>query len=128
MAFGLGQSIRELPSLDGATGWLNSEPLTPEGLRGKVVLVEFCTFSCVNWLRTLPYVRAWSDRYRDHGLVVIGAHSPEFAFEHDAEKVRAALESMDVGFPIAIDSDFGVWRAFENAYWPALYFAGADGR
>jgi thioredoxin family protein len=128
MAFGLGQSIRELPSLDGATGWLNSEPLTPEGLRGKVVLVEFCTFSCVNWLRTLPYVQAWSDRYRERGLVVIGAHSPEFEFEHDAEKVRAALESMDVDFPIAIDSDFGVWRAFENAYWPALYFADTDGR
>jgi thiol-disulfide isomerase/thioredoxin len=128
MAFGLGQSIRELPSLDGATGWLNSEPLTPEGLRGKVVLVEFCTFSCVNWLRTLPYVQAWSDRYRDHGLVVIGAHTPEFGFEHDEEKVRAALASMNVDFPIAIDSGFGVWRAFDNAYWPALYFADTEGQ
>ena len=118
----------DLPDLDGATAWLNSEPLTPAGLRGQVVLVEFCTFSCVNWLRTLPYVQAWSDRYRDHGLVVIGAHSPEFGFEHDVEKVRTALRSMGVDFPIAVDSDFAVWRAFDNAYWPALYFADAEGR
>jgi Thioredoxin like C-terminal domain len=128
MAFGLGESTRELPSFDGATAWLNSEPLTPAGLRGRAVLVEFCTYSCVNWLRTLPYVQAWSDRYRDHGLVVIGAHSPEFGFEHDAEKVRAALGTMGVDFPIAVDSNFAVWRAFENAYWPALYFADAEGR
>jgi hypothetical protein len=127
MAFRLGQSKRELPSLDGATAWLNSEPLTPEGLRGQVVLVEFCTFSCVNWLRTLPYVQGWADRYHDHGLVVIGAHSPEFGFEHDVAKVRAALDSMGVDFPIAVDSDFGVWRAFDNAYWPALYFADTEG-
>jgi hypothetical protein len=128
MAFGLGESTRELPSFDGATAWLNSEPLTPAGLRGQVVLVEFCTYSCVNWLRTLPYVRAWSDRYRDHGLVVVGAHSPEFGFEHEVEKVRAALGAMGVDFPIAVDSDFAVWRAFENAYWPALYFADTEGR
>jgi thiol-disulfide isomerase/thioredoxin len=118
----------ECPELDGATAWLNSEPLTPTALRGKVVLVEFCTYSCVNWLRTLPYVQAWSDRYRDHGLVVIGAHSPEFGFEHDVEKVRVALGAMGVDFPIAVDSDFAVWRAFDNAYWPALYFADAEGR
>jgi thiol-disulfide isomerase/thioredoxin len=117
-----------LPDLGGATRWLNSEPLTPEGLRGKVVLVEFCTFSCVNWLRTLPYVRAWDEKYRDHGLVVIGAHSPEFPFERDIEKVRPALEAMGVHFPIAIDNDFEVWRAFDNNYWPALYFADAQGQ
>jgi hypothetical protein len=117
-----------MPSLDGATAWLNSEPLTPAGLRGKVVLVQFCTYSCVNWLRTLPYVRAWDERYRDDGLVVIGAHSPEFPFEHDVEKVRPALEAMGVGYPIAIDNDFAVWRAFENNYWPALYVADATGR
>jgi hypothetical protein len=128
MAFGLERSVRELPEFDGATAWLNSEPLTPAGLRGKVVLVEFCTFSCVNWLRTVPYVRAWADRYRDDGLVVIGAHTPEFQFEHDLDKIRSALEDMDVRYPIAVDNDYGVWRAFNNNYWPALYFADAEGR
>jgi hypothetical protein len=128
MAFGLGQSTRELPSFDGANAWLNSEPLTPAGLRGQVVLVEFCTFSCVNWLRTLPYVQAWSGRYRDHGLVVIGAHTPEFEFEHDVDKIRSALEAMGVDFPIAVDNDYAVWRAFDNNYWPALYFADAEGK
>jgi thiol-disulfide isomerase/thioredoxin len=118
----------ELPDLGGATTWLDSEPLTPAGLRGKVVLVQFCTYSCVNWLRTLPYVRAWDERYRDEGLVVIGAHSPEFPFEHDVENVRAALEAMDVGYPIAIDNDFAIWDAFGNQYWPALYVADAQGR
>jgi thiol-disulfide isomerase/thioredoxin len=118
----------ELPDLGGANAWLNAEPLTPAGLRGKVVLVQFCTYSCVNWLRTLPYVRAWDERYRDHGLVVIGAHSPEFLFEHDIEKVRPALTAMGVTYPIAIDNDFAVWRAFGNQYWPALYVADAQGR
>jgi thiol-disulfide isomerase/thioredoxin len=118
----------ELPELGGATTWLNSEPLTPAGLGGKVVLVQFCTYSCVNWLRTLPYVRAWDERYRDEGLVVIGAHSPEFPFEHDVEKVRPALEAMGVDYPIAIDNDFTVWRVFGNNYWPALYVADAQGR
>jgi hypothetical protein len=118
----------ELPGLGGATTWLNSEPLTPAGLRGKVVLVQFCTYSCVNWLRTLPFVRAWDERYRDDGLVVIGAHSPEFQFEHDVEKVRPALEAMGVRYPIAMDNDFAVWRAFGNNYWPALYAADAQGR
>jgi hypothetical protein len=118
----------ELPDLGGANAWLNSEPLTPAGLRGKVVLVQFCTYSCVNWLRTLPYVRAWDERYRDDGLVVIGAHSPEFQFEHDVANVRPALEGMGVGYPIAIDNDFAVWRAFGNEYWPAHYVADAQGR
>jgi thiol-disulfide isomerase/thioredoxin len=118
----------ELPELGGATAWLYSEPLTAVGLRGKVVLVQFCTYSCVNWLRTLPYVRAWDERYRDNGLVVIGAHSPEFQFEHDVEKVRPALEAMGVRYPIAMDNDFAVWRAFGNNYWPALYVADAQGR
>jgi hypothetical protein len=118
----------KLPELDGANAWLNSEPLTPAGLRGKVVLVEFCTYSCVNWLRTVPYVRAWAERYRDQGLVVIGAHTPEFQFEHDVEKIRAALEEMGVRYPIAVDNDYGVWRAFDNNYWPALYFIDGEGR
>jgi Thioredoxin like C-terminal domain/AhpC/TSA family len=118
----------KLPSFDGANAWLNSEPLTPAGLRGKVVLTEFSTFSCVNWLRTLPYVRAWAEKYREHGLVVICAHTPEFEFEHDVEKIRPALEAMGVGFPVAVDNDYAVWRAFDNNYWPALYFADAQGR
>ena len=118
----------QLPDLDGANAWLNSEPLTPAGLRGKVVLVEFCTFSCVNWLRTVPYVRAWDERYREEGLVVIGAHTPEFEFEHDVEKIRSALEEMGVRYPIAVDNDYAVWRAFDNNYWPALYFVDAQGR
>jgi Thioredoxin like C-terminal domain/Redoxin len=118
----------KIPGLDGATDWLNSEPLTPVGLRGNVVVVQFCTFSCVNWLRTLPYVRAWAKKYKDGGLVVIGAHSPEFPFEHDVDKIRAALHGMDVDYPIAVDNDFAVWRAFDNNAWPALYFIDAEGR
>ena len=117
-----------LPQLDGATAWLNSAPLTPAGLRGQVVVVQFCTFSCINWLRTLPYVKAWADKYRDFGLVVLGAHSPEFPFEHDLPKIRSALGGMGVDYPIAVDNDFAVWRAFDNAYWPALYFVDAGGR
>ena len=118
----------EFPDLGGASAWLNSEPLTPAGLRGKVVVVQFCTYSCVNWLRTLPYIRAWAQKYRDRGLVVVGAHSPEFPFEHDVEKVRPALEAMGVDYPIAMDNEFAVWRAFENNAWPALYFIDAEGR
>jgi len=118
----------EFPELDGATTWLNSEPLTPSGLRGKIVVVQFCTFSCVNWLRTLPYVRAWAQKYRDDGLVVIGAHSPEFLFEHDVEKVQHALSAMGIDYPIAMDNDFAVWSAFGNQAWPALYFIDAQGR
>jgi hypothetical protein len=116
------------PELDGATAWLNSEPLTSSGLRGKVVVVQFCTFSCVNWLRTVPYVRAWEERYREDGLVLIGAHTPEFGFEHEVEKIRSALEGMGVTYPIAVDNDYAVWRAFDNHYWPALYFADTEGR
>jgi thiol-disulfide isomerase/thioredoxin len=117
----------ELPSLGLATGWLNSQPLTAAGLRGKVVLIEFWTYSCINWRRQLPYVRAWSDKYRDHGLVVIGAHSPEFAFEKNVDNVRWAAKDMRVDYPIAIDSDHAIWRAFKNEYWPALYFVDARG-
>jgi thiol-disulfide isomerase/thioredoxin len=118
----------EFPELDGATAWLNSEPLEPAGLRGKVVVVQFCTFSCVNWLRTLPYVRAWEAKYRNAGLVVIGAHSPEFPFEHDVDQIQPALHGMGVEYPIAVDNDFAVWRAFANQAWPALYFVDAQGR
>ncbi|GAA5112876.1 thioredoxin family protein [Pseudonocardia adelaidensis] len=117
-----------LPELGGATAWLHSGPLTPAGLRGKVVIVQFCTFSCINWLRTLPHVKAWDRKYRDDGLVVIGVHSPEFPFEHDLEKIRSALEPMGVDYPVAVDNEFAVWRAFDNAYWPALYFIDPEGR
>lgn len=117
-----------LPPLDGATSWLNSAPLTPEGLRGKVVAVQFCTFSCINWLRTVPYVEAWAGAYGPDGLVVLGVHSPEFPFEHDVENIRTALDAMGVVHPIAVDNDFAVWRAFDNAYWPAFYLADAQGR
>jgi thiol-disulfide isomerase/thioredoxin len=116
-----------LPSLAGATQWLNSPPLTPAGLRGKVVLVDFWTYTCINWLRTLPYVRAWDAKYRDHGLVVIGAHTPEFPFEKDIDNVRWAAKEMEVNYPIAVDSDYGVWRAFDNNYWPAVYVADVKG-
>jgi len=117
-----------MPPFDGATGWLNSQPLTPDDLRGKVVLVEFLTYTCINWLRTMPYVRAWSEKYKDSGLVVVGVHTPEFPFEKDVENVRHAIDDMRIEFPIAIDSDYGVWRAFANHYWPALYFVDALGR
>jgi thiol-disulfide isomerase/thioredoxin len=117
-----------LPSLSGATQWLNSPPLTPAGLRGKVVLVDFWTYTCVNWLRTLPYVRAWDAKYRDQGLIVIGAHTPEFPFEKDIDNVRWAAKEMDMNYPIAVDSDYGVWRAFDNNYWPAVYVADVNGR
>ncbi len=117
-----------LPSFSGATEWLNSPPLTPAGLRGKVVLVDFWTYTCINWLRTLPYVRAWDRKYRDQGLVVIGAHTPEFPFEKNIDNVRWAAKEMDVNYPIAVDSDYGVWRAFDNNYWPAVYIADVNGR
>jgi thiol-disulfide isomerase/thioredoxin len=115
-------------SLSGATGWLNSPALTAESLRGKVVLVNFCTYTCINWLRSLPYVRAWAERYRDHGLVVIGAHTPEFSFEHEPENVRRALAPMGVTYPIALDNDYAVWRGFGNRAWPAVYVLDAQGR
>jgi thiol-disulfide isomerase/thioredoxin len=118
----------ELPPFDGAIEWLNSPPLTPEGLRGQVVVVDFCTYTCINWLRQLPYVRAWAERYKDHGLVTIGAHTPEFSFERDVDNVRDAIKEMRIEYPIAIDSDYAIWQAFDNAYWPALYFADAEGQ
>jgi thiol-disulfide isomerase/thioredoxin len=118
----------ELPSFSGATGWLNSPPLTPAGLRGKVVLVDFWTYTCINWLRTLPYVRAWAEKYKNQGLVVIGVHTPEFPFEKNVDNVRRAAKDMRVDYPIAIDSEYAIWRAFNNEYWPALYFIDAKGR
>ncbi len=117
----------ELPSLGGATAWLNSPPLTADSLRGHVVLIDFWTYTCINWRRTLPYVRAWADKYKDHGVVTIGVHAPEFSFEHDIENVRRAAQDMRVDYPIAIDNDFAIWHAFTNHYWPALYLVDALG-
>src|SRR3954454_2007888 len=119
---------RGLSSLDGAPVWLNSEPLTADALRGRAVAVDFWTYSCVNWLRTLPYLRAWAERYRDRGLVVVGAHAPEFGFEHDLDNVRRATADLGVASPVVIDNDFAIWRAFGNRYWPALYLVDGDGR
>ncbi|MEI9851659.1 MAG: thioredoxin family protein [Sphingomonas sp.] len=117
-----------MPPLDGATAWLNSPPLTREGLEGKVVLVDFWTYSCINCLRSIPYVRAWAGKYRDQGLVVIGVHTPEFAFEKDVANIRSAAASLGVTYPIAVDNDYAIWRAFRNRYWPAHYFIDAQGR
>jgi cytochrome c biogenesis protein CcdA/thiol-disulfide isomerase/thioredoxin len=117
-----------LPPLAGATEWLNSPPLTPEGLRGKVVLIDFWTYSCINCLRAIPYVRAWADKYRDQGLVVIGVHAPEFAFEKNVKNVRTAVADLKIDYPVAIDNDYTIWRAFNNQYWPAHYFIDAQGR
>ena len=116
-----------LPRFDGATGWLNLSALTADALHGHVVLVDFWTLTCINWLRTEPYVRAWSQAYRDDGLVVVGVHTPEFTFEHDLERVRKATTERAIDYPVALDNDYAVWRAFDNHYWPALYFADADG-
>jgi thiol-disulfide isomerase/thioredoxin len=118
----------ELGSLSHATEWINSPPLTAEGLKGKVVVVQFWTYSCVNWLRTLPYARTWARKYRDAGLVVIGVHSPEFGFEHQVANVRWAAKSFGVEYPIAVDNDFEIWRGFGNQYWPALYIIDGRGR
>ena len=118
----------ELPSFGGTTGWLNSPPLTPSGLRGKVVLTSFWTYTCINWLRQLPYLRAWADKYSGYGLVVVGVHTPEFWFERDAGNVRRAVHEMRIDYPVATDNDYGIWSAFGNHYWPALYFADAQGR
>jgi len=117
-----------LPGFDGATGWLNSSPLTADDLRGKVVLVDFWTYTCINWLRTLAYVRAWAEKYDDRGLIVVGVHTPEFPFEQNVDNVRRAAEELNVPYPIALDSDYEVWRAFSNRYWPAVYIADAEGR
>jgi cytochrome c biogenesis protein CcdA/thiol-disulfide isomerase/thioredoxin len=117
-----------LPPLDGAVQWLNSPPLTAQALKGKVVLVDFWTYSCINCLRTLPYVKAWAEKYRDQGLVVIGVHAPEFAFERDVGNVTKAMKDLGINYPVAIDNDYRIWRAFNNEYWPAHYFADAQGR
>jgi len=117
-----------LPSLRNATAWLNSSPLTAASLRGKVVLVEFWTYSCINWRRQLPYVRAWAEKYKDQGLVVIGVHAPEFSFEKNIDNVRQAAKEIGIDYPIALDNDHAIWRDFNNEYWPALYFVDAEGR
>ncbi len=118
----------ELPPLKHAIGWLNSPPLDVAELRGKVVLINFWTYTCINSLRTLPYVRAWAEKYRNQGLIVIGVHTPEFAFEHDIKNVRRAAQALNVEYPIAVDSNYAIWRAFSNEYWPAFYFVDAKGR
>jgi thiol-disulfide isomerase/thioredoxin len=115
-----------MPSLGGATAWLNSEPLDPAELRGHAVLVNFWTFTCINWLRQEPYVRAWARVYGDDGLVVIGVHAPEFSFEHEIERVRQASAERHIEYPVAVDNDYEIWNAFGNHYWPALYFVDAD--
>jgi thiol-disulfide isomerase/thioredoxin len=117
-----------LPGFDAASDWLNSEPLTDEDLRGKVVLADFWTYTCINWLRTLGYLRAWGERYEDHGMVLVGVHTPEFPFEGEVDNVRWAANEMKVSYPIALDPDYAVWRDFGNQYWPALYIADAEGR
>jgi thiol-disulfide isomerase/thioredoxin len=115
------------PSLGGATQWLNTRPLGLAELRGQVVLVNFCTLTCINWLRTVPYLRAWASAYRDSGLVVVGIHTPEFSFERDPDLVRRALMERMIDYPVAVDNDYEIWRAFHNRFWPALYFLDAEG-
>lgn len=117
-----------LPSLEGASRWLNSPPLAPEDLTGRVVLVNFWTYTCINWIRTLPYLQAWDSRYRDHGLTIIGVHTPEFGFEHDLDNVIAAIEKLEVPYPVAVDNAYEIWRALDNNFWPATYIADRQGR
>ena len=130
----LGVAAADLPvegnsgSFDGATAWINSEPLTAKQLRGHVVVVQFWTYTCINWLRTQAYYRAWGQRYRDKGVVTIGVHTPEFKFEHDIENVRWAVQARKIDYPVAVDSDYEVWQSFANHYWPALYFVDSQGR
>src|SRR5262245_14216271 len=119
---------KAMPSLGRATAWLNSRPLSEADLRGKVVLVDFWTYTCINWRRTLPWLRAWAEKYRDHGLIVVGVHTPEFSFEKDVDNVRRIAKEQNVDYPIAIDSDYAIWNAFHNHYWPALYVIDAQGR
>src|SRR3954452_17892143 len=121
------RSEAHIPALDGATEWLNSEPLSPADLSGHVVLINFWTLTCINWLRQEPYVRAWSQAYRDDGLVVIGVHTPEFSFEQEIDCVRRATTARGIDYPVVLDSDYEIWGAFDNHYWPALYFVDADG-
>ena len=118
----------DFPSLTGATGWLNTQPLTPVGLRGKVVLISVWTYTCINSLRPLPYVRAWAEKYKNQGLVVIGVHTPEFGFEHDVTNVRRAVQELRIEYPIALDNNYAIWKAFSNEYWPAFYVIDAQGR
>jgi len=117
-----------LPSLAGATAWLNTQPLTPQDLRGKVVVVDFWTYTCINWQRTEPYVRALSEKYKDQGLVVVGVHTPEFVFEKDLENIRASLKRFHIDYPVAVDSGYALWHTFANHYWPAIYVVDANGR
>jgi thiol-disulfide isomerase/thioredoxin len=117
-----------LPGFDGASGWLNSPPLAAADLQGKIVLVDFWTYTCINWLRTLAYVRAWAEKYQDQGLVLVGVHTPEFPFERDVGNVREAVKAMAVGYPVALDSEYAIWEAFANRFWPAAYIADAEGR
>jgi thiol-disulfide isomerase/thioredoxin len=117
----------EIASLGSATGWLNAEPLTAADLRGKVVLIDFWTYTCINWLRTLPHIRAWAAKYKDHGLVTVGVHTPEFEFEENIDNVRRAANEMRVDYPVAIDNRYAIWNAFSNEYWPALYLIDAQG-
>jgi len=128
LAFGQLRGQAELASLERATGWLNSPPLTAPDLRGKVVLVDFWTYTCINWLRTAPYVRAWAEKYKDQGLVVIGVHAPEFSFEKNMSNVRRAVQELRLDHPVAVDNEHVIWGAFENQYWPALYFVDSRGR
>jgi thiol-disulfide isomerase/thioredoxin len=128
LSYGQFDSQGELTSLERATAWLNSPPLTPSALRGKVVLIDFWTFTCINWRRAQPYVRARAEKYKGHGLVVIGVHAPEFPFEKNIDNVRWAVKDMKIDYPVAIDNDMTIWRAFRNQYWPALYFIDAQGR
>jgi thiol-disulfide isomerase/thioredoxin len=128
LPFGQTGSQTELASLVRANEWLNSPPLTPPALRGKVVLIDFWTYTCINWLRTAPYVRAWAEKYKDQGLVVIGVHAPEFSFEKSLNNVRWAVNEMRIEYPVAVDNEHSIWRAFKNRYWPALYFVDRQGR
>ena len=118
---------KPMPALRGATAWVNSQPLSTPDLRGKVVLVDFWTYTCINWRRTMPYLRAWAEKYKDNGLVVVGVHTPEFSFEKDLDNVRRAAKEQRVDYPIAVDNDYAIWNAFDNRYWPALYFIDAQG-
>ena len=118
---------RHMPPRAGATAWLNSEPLGSAGLRGHAVVVDFWTFTCINWLRTEPYLRAWSQAYREDGLIVIGVHTPEFSFEHEIDRVRLATNERAIDYPVAVDNEYAIWSAFDNHYWPALYFVDAEG-
>src|SRR4051794_40130083 len=116
------------PSFIGATGWLNTQPLTLEGLRGKVVLIDFWTYTCINWRRTPPYIREWASKYKGQGLVVIGVHTPEFSFEHKWGNVQSATKHMNIGYPVVADNNYAIWHSFDNEYWPALYLIDAKGR